>query len=365
MLNKHLDYYILIFSILIMRTSTNEYDDCVNNYNLNCQSSRELSTGSNYYFIFSDYYHQSGTSNSLKHPQIILSDYCLNKLKNNNEDKKIIVGRVFSKFSSNSEINNEITDLFGYKFYYYTEGQSLLDDVDIHSDNVFQTVCKNEDITYYLPIYSEDDSLPNKYINVIRQNKDNDEEDSFLDYDIFNPDADIYNDICTTITFSEASENTDDSDEFVNYDITLHERRKYYFPGNIEYCLEGLTYKGIDKETFSFKCQTTVNSNLELHLYGQIGLPTDHHSFSSFKADSDFKKEKRDIYFSMDVFKCIKLPFTFRGFKGNYGSYFMIALMIIVVICYLILLIAGKIHLLSVLELLYNSNIQSTVTSNQ
>ena len=61
----------------------------------------------------------------------------------------------------------------------------------------------------------------------------------------------------------------------------------------------------------------------------------------------------------MDVLKCIKLPFTKEGFKENYGSYFVIGLIIIVIICYLILLLTGKYHLLSVLELLYNSNIKS------
>ena len=352
MLNRYLIYYILAFiSIHQLSYSTGDYTSCVTSFlNSNCDTVNQFSDDQ--YFIFSDYGYQSGTSNGFIYPQIILSEKCLNELIENSNDKPLVVGRIFRKFKPNSDSSNEITDIIGFNFYYYNgEGQALIPITNI------PTQCNTEAITYYLPIYSEDDSLANKYVNVIRQNKDNDEEDSFLDYDIFNPDADIYNDICTTITFSEASENTDDSDEFVNYDITLHERRKYYFPGSIDLCPEGFTYKGIDKETFSAKCQITFSSESSRII--DNNSPTPHPKFTSFKADSDFKKEKRDIYFSMDVFKCIKLPFTFRGFKGNYGSYFMIALMIIVVICYLILLIAGKIHLLSVLELLYNSNIQS------
>ena len=362
MLYKCLVYYIL-FSIFFtqLRASSSDYAQCgsdlVNNHYCYFDSG-------DYRYIFSEIENQSGTlSDNSKIPQIILSDKCIDELKEAEPDKDIIIGKIFAQSKNlDASIYNKIIDIVGYKFYY--ADNAGLSDIDLTNK------CNNEIITYYLPISSEDNSFMIKYINVIRQNPDTDEEDSFLDYDIFNPDANIYNDICSTITFSEASENTDDSDEFVNYDITLHERRKYYFPGNIEYCLEGLTYKGIDKETFSFKCQTTVNSNLELNLYGQIGLPTDHHSFSSFKADSDFKKEKRDIYFSMDVFKCIKLPFTFRGFKGNYGSYFMIALMIIVVICYLILLIAGKIHLLltnnnnQIISYDVRSNNNQTLASN-
>ena len=287
----------------------------------------------------------------IKYPQIKISDNCIDELKNLSPGGEIAVGRLFKISNSDSSIYNKITDIIAYQFF-HLNGNTL---TQINGINI----CGNEDISYYLPIYTNDNTLVNKYMNVFRQNPDNDEEDTFLDYDIFNPNADIYNDICTTITFSEASENTDDSDEFVNYDITLHERRKYYFPGNTKLCPKNFNYKGIDKETFSAICQTKISSETSRIInIGTDSNPVDH-DFTSFKADSDFKKEKRDIYFSMDVFKCIKLPFTFRGFKGNYGSYFMIALMIIVVICYLILLIAGKIHLLSVLELLYNSNIQS------
>ena len=50
----------------------------------------------------------------------------------------------------------------------------------------------------------------------------------------------------------------------------------------------------------------------------------------------------------MDVLKYITLPFTNEGFKENYGSYFVIALSVIVIICFLILLLSGKYHQLSV-----------------
>ena len=350
MLFKHLFYFIL-FTILLYQitSSVNTISDCINNFPSEHYC---YAKDNDYDYIVSEIGKQSGeTSNSIKYPQIKISDNCIGELKNLSPGGEIAVGRLFKISNSDSSIYNKITDIIAYQFF-HLNGNTL---TQINGINI----CGNEDISYYLPIYTNDNTLVNKYMNVFRQNPDNDEEDTFLDYDIFNPNADIYNDICTTITFSEASENTDDSDEFVNYDITLHERRKYYFPGNTKLCPKNFNYKGIDKETFSAICQTKISSETSRIInIGTDSNPVDH-DFTSFKADSDFKKEKRDIYFSMDVFKCIKLPFTFRGFKGNYGSYFMIALMIIVVICYLILLIAGKIHLLSVLELLYNSNIQS------
>ena len=353
-MNKYLVHYILLiifinqFRILIFLST------CDTTLKINCYKDESQNNG--YYNVYSDIEEQSATiTNNIKNPQVILTKNCINELKKNHENEGIAIG---IKFKIDS--NNDISDIFGYKFYYYDETTNILDTSSIIN---IQTSCSKDIITYYLPIINNDNSLLNKYINVVRQNPDDDEEDTFLDYDIFNPEADFYNDICATFTYSEASENTDDSDEFVNYDVTLHERRKYYYPGSIALCPKGFTYKGIDKETFSAICQTTVSSEASNNRIIDIDdttLTLVPHDFTSFKAaDSDFKKEKRDIYFSMDVFKCIKLPFTYRGFKGNYGSYFMIALMIIVVICYLILLIAGKIHLLSVLELLYNSNIQS------
>ena len=352
MLFKYLVCFILFIIFLFHFISSASINDCKQNFPSDHYCYAQVN---DYDYIFSEIGKQSGeTSNNIKYPQIRISENCINQLKSKNQGKEIAVGRVFKKSNPDSSIYNEITDIVGYEFY-YINGNNL----DKVANSNFISLCNKEVITYYLPIYTNDNSLLNKYMNVFRQNPDNDKEDTFLDYDIFNPEADIYNDICTTITFSEASENTDDQDEFVNYDITLHERRKYYFPGNIEYCPKDFNYKGIDKETFSSKCQTTISSESARIIDIEATSNPTSHTFSSFKADSDFKKKKKDIYFSMDVFKCIKLPFTSRGFKGNYGSYFMIALMIIVVICYVILLLTGKIHLLSVLELLYNSNIQS------
>ena len=185
-------------------------------------------------------------------------------------------------------------------------------------------------------------------MSVSGQNPSDDIED-LRDYDIFDPDSKIYNDICATLTFSVASENVYDQDSFENYDITLRQRRKYYFPGNTKLCPKNFNYLGIDKTTFSALCEKDFTDFSGTTLYEA------HSDYTQFEVDEkDFKDSKKDIYFSMDVLKCIKLPFTKEGFKENYGSYFVIALFGIVLICFLILLLSGKYHLLSVLELLYN-----------
>ena len=343
MLLNNLFNYIFLFNYLILftiiksdsTTSTNLLNTINTPYDLNTISPYDVV----YNIIYSYIENQKCSSNDIKYPQIIISDKCLSKLKNGDPTAKIVIGKIFIKLAPNINANNDISDIVGYKF--YLETNAGLQYINIGS------LCGGDIITYYLPLYPDDDSLETKYQNVIIQNPDSDDEDSFLDYDIFNPDADIYNDICTTITFSVASENVGNADtSFTNYDITLHERRKYYYPGSMALCPTGFTYKGIDKENFLSKCQTTINSEISSGIMSDGGLHP--HTFNIFSAKSDFKKGKKDIYFSMDVFKCIKLPFTYRGFKNNYGSY-----------CYFILLLAGKYHLLSVLEFIYNSNIKS------
>ena len=92
-----------------------------------------------------------------------------------------------------------------------------------------------------MPIFTVDNELKNKFESVMRQNHDPDE---VSNYNIFNKDADIYNDICITLTYNE---NIDDEDSFENFDMTLKNRRNYYFPENIELCPAGFSYDGIDR----------------------------------------------------------------------------------------------------------------------
>ena len=305
----------------------------------------------NYFYQISTIDKQEGPNGNTKFPQVKISDECLRKLKNGHGNETIIIAKIFRKVEKDlntlAGITN-IADIIFYEIFYINEEVPQIG----NTINI-QTTC-GEKVTYYLPIYSEDDTLKNKYVSVSGQNPSEDIED-LRDYDIFDPNAKIYDDICARITFSVASENVVDQDSFENYDITLKERRKYYFPGNTALCPSTFTYLGVDKISFSSMCEkaftvyddTTNKYNL-------------HDDYTPFEFDEeDFNSSKRDVYFTMNVLKCIKLPFTKKGFRGNYGNYFMLVLIAIIIVCYLILLLSGKYHLLSVLELLYNSNIKS------
>ena len=313
-----------------------------------------FSYNNDFFYQISDVEKQTGGGNNIKRPQIKVSDNCLYKLENGHDNEYIVIEKIFRKFKTqkNEEAGIKyIYDIVYYRFYYVNKDTNATTNIDINK-------CRDK-VTYYLPIYTEDnDALKNKYISVSGQNPNYDDEEKFLDYDIFDPNSVIYNDICATITYSIASESIVNEDAFQNYDITLRERRKYYFPGNTALCPKDFTYKGVDKNSFSSMCETSLKTYT---VSGGAGEGYDYHKeFTFFNFDEkDFNKSKKDIYFSMDVLKCISLAFKSKGFKGNYGSYFMIVLIFIVVACYLILLLTGKYHLLSVLELLYNSNIKS------
>ena len=363
MLKKNINIYLFIFLYILnfILIKSDDADDIQNLKNSLTSTSYTIAKlnedggitddCNSYYMHLSYIDKQAITKNGIDYPKVELNNDCINnKLKA--EGKKILISVIFRFIEYSSTDKNylagikKLIDIVSYQLYYIEE--EATDTSNLENINII-TKCGNVEAVYYMPIISEE-ALKSKFISVIGQNPDDND-----DYNIFNPDDEIYSDICKTITYSVASESVDGQDSFNNYDITLHERRKYYYPGDTELCPSSFNLLGIDKETFSAKCQTNVK---DYSGGGESGYDL-HDEFGSYKSDSDFKKAKRDIYFSMTVLKCISLPFTKRGFKDNWGSFFILILIFIVLACYLILLLTGKYHLLSVLELLYNSNIKS------
>ena len=326
-------------------------------YNNNIRSNLiSINNDGGFSTIYDNYYYQCSTvdkqegllNGDIRLPQLKLSNTCLNHLKDKYHNQTIIISKIFRKKQLQKNTEAGITDLTDIMYYeFFSVNEESVTTIDI------KTEC-TDPVYYYLPIYSSDNTLKNKFISVSGQNPD-DELEKLRNYDIFDPDSKIYKDICATITFSVASENIIDQDSFENYDITLNGRRNYYFPGNTALCPQNFEYLGVDKNTFSSICKTSLT------LYSNSEPYTLHDNYFSFGEQDieKFKSKNKDIYFSMGVLKCIKLPFTKKGFKENYGSYFMLIIMFIILASYLILILTGKYHLLSVLELLYNSNIKS------
>ena len=134
--------------------------------------------------------------------------------------------------------NGIIIDITNYNFYSWDKNNHMLTLINKNTISNEDKCGTKEIITYYLPINTGDNLLKYKYQNIIKQNHHSKDEES--DYDIFNPKAAIYNSICTTITCNLASENIDEEDSFDNFDMTLNNRRNYYFQEKYPYVLKVL-----------------------------------------------------------------------------------------------------------------------------
>ena len=298
-------------------------------------------------FLNNQYIESSG----VKFPQILISNECKKTIISfYTGSTDILVTKIFKPVNLLLDTTTyKITDVIFYQFFPFKNNQ-----MDSNEPIDITSKC-NEDVTIYSPLeFDDDNKLKNKFLAVAGQNPDS---GNLRDYDIFDPNSQIYKDICYPITFSYASENIITKDSFKNYDITLEQRKKYYFPGDVVLCpSEECSYLGTDKETFSAICKCEFNKDFD---YNTIQV-VEHTNFNGFSYNAKkFRNSNKDNYFSMETFKCIKLPFTKAGFKGNYGSIIMICIICVAVLSYIILAISGKHHLLSVLELLYNSNIKS------
>ena len=367
----HYLYFLLILFQISLIKSEQPYDikTSILNHISDCNSRNEkdrlkllseiggiFRSGGEYRIQISFFGNQNYTnSNGIKYPQVKFTEDCKNTILGkyfNSTD--VVVTKLFKSYQLDENSNNykagitELTDVLYYQFFPFINNKIDKDQpIDIGS------VC-SEDVVIYGPLYI-DEFLKNKFVAVAGQNPET-KIQYLRNYDIFDPNAKIYTDICYPITFSYAAESIITKDSFKNYDISLQQRRKYYFPGNLELCPTECSYLGTDKDTVSTMCKCKFNKT-----YTLTGNDiTVHTSYSNFNFnEKKFNTTKKDNYLTIESFKCVKLPFSKSGFKGNYGSILMIAIICIVFLSYLILIISGKYHLLSVLELLYNSNIKS------
>jgi len=367
---KNLFLNLMIFSQIILinspvelalsdiKTNINDNIDSLTKADLSVKGgSYETTTdGTKYCGQISFLGNQANEINNYKFPQVNVTDECKKKIIDKYKAADIVVAKIFKIFDFPTNSNNykagvtSIIDVIYYQLFPFIKENDKADKsqpIDISS------VC-GEKVVIFTPLYIKE-TLKNKFVAVAGQNPKS--EIKYLrNYDIFDPDSKIYKDICYPITYSLASENIiEKEDSFKNYDISLYQRKMYYFPGNLMLCPEGYTYLGTDKDTVSSMCECDFSK----YSLNSITV-TEHTSYLSFEFDEKkFNKTKKDNYLSIETFKCIKLPFTKAGFKNNFGSIFILVIIVVVLLSYLILVLSGKHHMLSVLELLYNSNIKS------
>ena len=269
---------------------------------------------------------------SQKFPQI----YPLN-IGDNYVVVKIFTKHIFPEESKNYLAGiNAISDIVYFNLYNYEY------DI-INSDPVDFLTFGQKEIFVYLPLYV-DNSLKNKILSVLGQSESSGIE-NLIDYDIFNPNAKIYNDICTTITYSILPEDIYNQESIKNLDITLEQRKKYYFPGNLQLCPKNCIYKGIDRKTISSICQCNIE-------YLNI---VEHNEYISFNFnENNFYNSDEDTYFSIDTLKC--LPTV--EWKNNSGLFIILIIAAVILFCFILIFIKGKNYIIEVLNTLYNYNIK-------
>ena len=122
--------------------------------------------------------------------------------------------------------------------------------------------------------------------------------DVLKDYDILDPNSKFYNDRCSSLDFIKSDK---------KYDMTLYQRKIYYFPWNVKLCPLDCKYLGIDQKTLSALCKCDFEEfpNVKYH-----------DEYNEFEFDINvFKNSKKDSTFNFNIIKCASLIFNTKGIK--------------------------------------------------
>ena len=278
----------------------------------------------------------------MKYPQIILSNECKLKLKAAYEASnliitKIFVKKIFDKDSTNYKAGiNGISDVIFYQIFPYVNKRIVL-----YPINPEFSCGKN--VIHYNPLYIDNETLKKKIIDIFSQNEENEDNlTSLKDFDILDPNSNFYNDRCSSLNFIKYNSNNKDNTNF--YDMSLSQRKKYYFPGNLQLCPVECEYLGVEQKTLSILCQCQYEEFTNIKY---------HNEYKEFDYDKDnFKNSKKDSVFNFNIIKCSKLIFTSKGIKGikdNYGCYIILLINFMIFIYYILLMYYKNNHIISLL----------------
>ena len=210
------------------------------------------------------------------------------------------------------------------------EDELIIFKTDMHSDNssaiyvqyeiynpytlglIPLDVCKDVTININIPIFL-DEATESLYMSL-----------SNSGYNLFNSNDSFYNDICKTYTTENGT------------DITLLDRKSIIYENykDVYLCQEGCTFISYNETTKKSKCNCNVQKKLTITDIKNIKFDkeeiVDNLIMSSLK-NSNFK-----------VIKCYKLVLSKEGEINNYGSYMLIGIIIILIVCMLLYFFNGN-----------------------
>ena len=121
-------------------------------------------------------------------------------------------------------------------------------------------------------------------------------------YDIYDKNSVFYNDICSPAYIS-------------NNDITLNDRRKDIYPGNITLCKDNCYYNGINREDQIIKCKCNLNANYTDNTDDDLLNIVANNNFITFFLDK----------INYTIFKCNKLLYDFTNLKSKFAFYIILS----------------------------------------
>ena len=157
----------------------------------------------------------------------------------------------------------------------------------------------------------------------------------------YNKSSEFYNDICYSY-----SEN--------DLDITNKDRKKDYNNKHLSLCEADCEYKGYDINTKKSECD--CNYKLVLENISDIVQ----HKEKLFDKFTDIKS-----IFNLNIVKCYKELFTIDGLKNNIGSYILLGMIFLNIICLILFLVKGYKLLIKSIHDIKIQKIKSKITKKK
>ena len=202
------------------------------------------------------------------------------------------------------------------------EDDLIIFKTDIHSDNssaiyvqyeiydpnslalIPLDICEDVTININIPIFL-DKTTESLYIDLINSG-----------YNLFDSNDSFYNDICKTYTTENGT------------DITLLDRKAIIYENNkdVYLCQEGCSFTSYNETTKKSKCNCSVQNTLTITDIKEIKKINKKEFVNNFVMNSLKNSNFR-------VVKCYKLVLSLEGELNNYGSYILIGILFILIVC--------------------------------
>ena len=158
-----------------------------------------------------------------------------------------------------------------------------------------ETECKN--ITFKSPLWLDED-YKKKVKELYEKN-----------FNIFDIEQDFYSDICFPYHAVD-----------FDADLTLEKRQRVFYYFNANLCEKSCTFIDLDLNSYQAICDCPVKTSIDLDATKQ--------DLFEFIEAEDQKIVHEEKISNIKSMKCVKYVFTEDGFRGNWGSYFMMLMIL-------------------------------------